>query len=137
MAFKTHEKGVSGTAAKGGFHVEKLGITQNEKSDNEHGYACGKAFGGGNKIGIVKEVHGFSHHDGVNEHGEADGFLHGNVDQKDDDGNTDGSGSVKNAQRLGKTQIQHVPGCGSDVGFHGEVDTETVYKKGKDGHKAV
>ena len=105
-----HQERVPGPAAQGGQHVGVLGVGQDHQPREQAGDAGEQRAAGWDEAQPVEEVHGLAHHEGVDEHGDADGLPHEHVDAQNGQRHGHGGGAVEDAQRLGEAQTEHVPG---------------------------
>ena len=131
------QQGVPRPAAEGGHHVGPLGIGQNHHPEQHHRDRRQQGAGGFDGVEPVEEVHRFADDDGVNEHGEADGLAHQDVDEQDRDGYGDGGRAVEDPQGFGDADVQHVPGGSADIGLDRQVDAEAVHKKADRGQQHI
>jgi hypothetical protein len=92
---------------------------------------------GGHGIDPIEKVHRLAHHNRVNEHRNADGLLHGDINEQYGTRNGNGSAAVQYAQRLRQSQVQHIPRSRANIRLNRQIYAETVDEKAGRGQQHV
>ena len=86
---------------------------------------------------MIEEIDSLSDDDRVDEHGDADGLPHNNIDAENGTGDGNGSRSVQDPEGFGHTEIQYVPRRGADVGLDRQINAESVDKQADGGKQHI
>lgn len=125
----SHQQRISRSATQGSSHIEKLGISHDRQSDEHHEDPAPNRLRDGNNINIVKEIHCLPHGQRIDKHGQADGLLHQDIDEQDDQRDRYIRIAIEDAKGLGYADTEHVPGACADAGMDGQIYTETIHKQ--------
>lgn len=128
---------MSRPAAETGPHVQVLGVAHDDQPQEHHGDASRQGIGHRDNIQPGEQIHGLAHHQGIDEHGKADGLFQDNVNGQNDKAHGDGGVAVENAQGFGQTQVEHIPGARADTGMDGEIDPQPVKEQTDGGNETV
>ena len=134
---QSNEKRITRTAAERSSHINILCNGDHDQAQDHERDRSRQRSAFWDPAETVEEIDGFTDNESIDEHRDTDRFLQQDIDDQNDIGDRDRSCSVKDAQALRQTEVQHIPGSRTDICLDREIDPETVKEQAQSSKQRI